>query len=112
MSVLETLGKHVSHFEIPHGQDKKSSDFVTGRDESSTFIMTGKGYTRDGINNGEILHQFKDHEDGQGFDVKLVIWFPAACEDELFEGHRQHLAVEFRNWLVAAFDELKGNASP
>ncbi|KAK4035119.1 hypothetical protein C8A01DRAFT_18173, partial [Parachaetomium inaequale] len=107
MVVVETLGRHVSHLEIAHSQDNKSSELVTGRDDSSTFIMTGKGYTRDGTNTGEVLHQFKDHEDGGGFDVSLGIWFPAACEDELLEGHRQNLAVEFRNWLVAAYEELK-----
>ena len=54
----------------------------------------------DGTIIGHALHQFR--ETGAGFDALLVIYFPAAAPDDLVEGHRQHLAVEFTNWITAA----------
>ncbi|MGD0609084.1 MAG: hypothetical protein ABSA53_36585 [Streptosporangiaceae bacterium] len=33
-------------------------------------------------------------------------YFPAAAPEEFIEGHRQHLAVEFTNWIVSAAESL------
>ncbi|KAE8327064.1 hypothetical protein BDV39DRAFT_215249 [Aspergillus sergii] len=105
-TVVETLGSHISYFTISNHGSQSPTDRVSGRDTSYPYTMVGRGYTKSGVNNGEILHQFRDHEDGQGFDAKLAIWFPAAVEDELLETHRQHLAVEFRNFARAAREDL------
>lgn len=51
---------------------------------------------------GRVLTQFGDTADG--FNANLTCYFPAACPEAIVEQHRQHLAVEFRNWIVAAAD--------
>ena len=102
--VLETLGDKVSQFTLV--DDGIAAKFVTD-DPSYPVKFTGRCHTEGGIHIGEVYHQFKDHEDGQGFDADLAIYFPAACEDDLIETHRQHLLVEFSNWMQAAYDALK-----
>lgn len=101
--VLETLGSHVSYFVIPALAGQESSPFVTNRDESFPITMIGRGQSADGTMQGKVLHQFRNHVDSTGFDARLSIWFPAACEEDLFETHRRHLAVEFSNWVHAAY---------
>jgi hypothetical protein len=41
-----------------------------------------------------------------GFDALLAIYFPGAAPEEFIEGHRQHLAVEFTNWITTAAESL------
>lgn len=104
LSTLETLGDRVTHFNLV--DDGTASDFV---EEMSTHPtkQTGKGYTESGVHMLEVYHQFKDHEDGKGFDVDLAVYFPAACEKDLIETHRRHLLVEFSNWFQDAYTGLK-----
>lgn len=52
----------------------------------------------------ELYHQFRDHADGQGFDVDLAIYFPVGAGEDVVECHRQHLLVEFSNWSKQAFE--------
>lgn len=104
MSVLETLGDKVSQFSLDF--DVTGADFVSD-DPTYPTKMTGRGYIEGGIQIVELYHQFKDHEDGGGFNADLAIYFPAACGNELIETHRQHLLVEFSNWLEQAYKALK-----
>jgi hypothetical protein len=78
-------------------------DFV---EDEPTFPtkMTGRGYLEDGTQIMELYHQFRDHADGQGFDVDLAIYFPVAAGEDVVECHRQHLLVEFSNWSKQAFE--------
>ena len=62
------------------------------------------GQTPDGTTIGHALHQFRETTDG--FDALLAIYFPAAAPEEFIEGHRQHLAVEFTNWITGAAESL------
>ena len=62
--------------------------------------MAGNLTLPDGTIIGHALHQFQETE--TGFDALLAIYFPAAAPEDLIEGHRQHLAVEFTNWITAA----------
>jgi len=54
---------------------------------------------------GRMLTQFGDT--AEGFNASLTAYFPTACPEDVFEHHRQHLAVEFRNWIVAAASEVR-----
>jgi uncharacterized protein len=54
----------------------------------------------DGTVVGRMLTQFGDTDDG--FTASLTVYFPVTCPEALFEHHRQHLAVEFSNWIHAA----------
>lgn len=104
---IENLGPWVSYMELVDLQvNGPSSEFVK-RDPAFPLYMTGKGYTSSGKWAIEVCHQFKNNANGSGFDVKLGIWFPASCEEELIEAHRQHFLVEFSNWLKAAAKDLR-----
>ncbi|KAJ5761351.1 hypothetical protein N7533_003390 [Penicillium manginii] len=101
MTVLETLGEKPTLFTLAF--DVSPPDFV---EDEPTFPtkMTGRGYLEDGTQIMELYHQFRDHADGQGFDVDLAIYFPVAAGEDVVECHRQHLLVEFSNWSKQAFE--------
>lgn len=101
MTVLETLGEKPTLFTLAF--DVSPPNFV--QDEPTfTKKMTARGYLEDGTQIMELYHQFRDHADGQGFDVDLAIYFPVAAGEDVVECHRQHLLVEFSNWSKQAFE--------
>ncbi|KAJ5747333.1 uncharacterized protein N7511_009029 [Penicillium nucicola] len=103
MTVLETLGEKPTLFTLAF--DVEAADFV--QDEPTfTTKMTGRGYLEDGSQIMELYHQFRDHEDSQGFDVDLAIYFPTGAGEDVVECHRQHLLVEFSNWSKQAFEAI------
>ena len=104
MTVLETLGDKPTMFSLVF--DVASADFVED-DPTFPIKMSARGFIEGGIQVMELYHQFKDHPDGQGFDVNLAIYFPAACGEEVVECHRQHLLVEFSNWSKQAYEACK-----
>ena len=65
--------------------------------------MAGTVALADGTTIGHALHQVRETTDG--FDALLAIYFPAAAPEEFIEG-RQHLAVEFTNWIIGAAESL------
>ncbi|KAJ5861943.1 uncharacterized protein N7529_009253 [Penicillium soppii] len=104
--VIENLGPWVSRFFIkfePASQPFQLRDMY----EDFPLRLTGYGHTDDGSINGYVLHQFRPHAEGSGFDVNLCIYFPASAPEILFEQHRQHLVVEFTNWTRRCYRELK-----
>ena len=104
MTVLETLGEKPTLFTLAF--DVPAPDFVQ---DVSTFTtkMTARGYLEDGTQIMELYHQFRDHADGQGFDVDLAIYFPVAAGDGVVECHCQHLLVVFSNWSKQAFEAFQ-----
>lgn len=99
--VLETLGDKVSRFWLKFYYDK-AADFVADLPDHPRK-MIGRGCTEAGVPMVEVCHQFRDHEDKEGFDVDLAVYFPSTCEEDLRETHRRHLMVEFRNWFEQAY---------
>ena len=59
----------------------------------------------DGTLLGRMLTQFGDT--AGGFAASLTVYLPVECPEDVFEHHRQHLAVEFRNWIVAAAAQVQ-----
>ena len=110
LGVCETLGDKVSWFLLK--DDGTKSAFVKDDPQMPTKF-TGRGYLggEDGMQIVETYHQFRDHEDDGGFDADLAVYFPAACEDELVECHRQHLLVEFTNWFRDCHKALRVDTS-
>ncbi|KAL3442784.1 hypothetical protein BJX65DRAFT_321162 [Aspergillus insuetus] len=104
MTVLETLGERPTLFSLAFGLAR--ADFVQD-DETFTTKMTARGFIEGDIQIMELYHQFRDHEDGHGFDVDLAIYFPAACGEDVVECHRQHLLVEFSNWSRQAYEVVR-----
>lgn len=96
-SVVENIGPHVASFTITFtGEEEAAGELLP----DYPIRMVGHAQLGDGTVTMRVLHQFKDTD--TGLDAHLTIFFPAACPEELFEQHRQHLAVEFGNWLTAA----------
>jgi hypothetical protein len=95
--VVENLGPYITDFRIAYiSEDQTIGELVP----DYPIRLAGTVALPDGTLIGHALHQFRDT--GTGFDALLVIYFPAAAPDDLIEGHRQHLAVEFTNWITAA----------
>lgn len=66
----------------------------------ATAVLAANG-ERIGI---RAMYQFRDTEDG--FEAKLLIQFPDHAPEELVQGHKMHLAIEFNNWIEAARQSL------
>jgi uncharacterized protein len=99
--VVENLSRYISDFYITFtGEDQA----VVNLAPEYPIRMVGTVALADGTTIGHCLHQFRETEDG--FDALLAIYFPAAAPEEFIEGHRQHLAVEFTNWIIGAAESL------
>ncbi|KAL2788227.1 hypothetical protein BJX66DRAFT_327314 [Aspergillus keveii] len=99
----EKLAAHPEHWVVrPAGAPQTMTVLETLGERPTLFLLAF------GLPRAEFLyHQFRDHEDGQGFDVDLAIYFPAACGEDVVECHRQHLLVEFSNWSRQAYEAVK-----
>jgi uncharacterized protein len=99
--VVENLSRHISDFYITFtGEDQAIAEL----NPDYPARMAGTVALADGTTIGHALHQFRETTDG--FDALLAIYFPAAAPEEFIEGHRQHLAVEFTNWITGAAESL------
>lgn len=99
--VVENLSRYISDFYITFtGEDQAVAELAP----DYPARMVGTVALADGTTIGHALHQFRETTDG--FDALLAIYFPAAAPEEFIEGHRQHLAVEFTNWIVGAAESL------
>jgi hypothetical protein len=99
--VVENLGRYISDFYITFtGEDQAVAELAA----DYPTRMVGTVALADGTTIGHALHQFRETTDG--FDALLAIYFPADAPEEFIEGHRQHLAVEFTNWIVGAAESL------
>ena len=99
--VVENLGRYISDFYITFtSEDQAVAELAPGYPTR----MAGTVALADGTTIGHALHQFRETTDG--FDALLAIYFPAATPEEFIEGHRQHLAVEFTNWITGAGESL------
>lgn len=104
VTVVEQLGTHICHIELP-AYDATMSWAAETADEmlpESQYPIRRIAPIRlpDGTLVGRLLHQFGDTD--EGFNANLTVYFPVSCPEDFFEEHRQHLAVEFRNWITAA----------
>lgn len=97
--VIETLGAwgRPVHFTIDFNRDVKDMVTPEAFDDEYPVRMLGAGSVAPGVDAGVVVHQFADTEDG--FKIKLAIYYPAAADPAMVEGHRSHLALEFTNWV-------------
>jgi uncharacterized protein len=104
VTIVEQLGSLVSLIKLPAYDGAATWDASVVSEllpESEyQFRRLGRMTLTDGTLVGRMLTQFGDT--AQGFNASLTAYLPAACPEETFEHHRQHLAVEFRNWILAA----------
>lgn len=106
--VVENLGPHITDSRVIFTDEDHA---VVAPDPNYPHRVVADIRLPNGTLVGHALHQFR--ETSAGFDVLLGIYLPEAAPEELAEGHRQHLAVEFTNWIVDAGALLgRGNSSP
>lgn len=74
-------------------------------DEDTSFAMVGYTHLAHDDFDTKIvgMHQFKECEDG--LEVKLGVFLPKAAPQEMLEGHKWHLMVEFNNCLKLAAEK-------
>lgn len=102
--LIENLGPYIHHHHMHFTTDADAIDELL---EDYPIRMVGHGTQLDGTVSGHILHHFRETD--EGFDARLAVYFPTAVPEEIIEGHRQHLAVEFTNWVAAAAATLGRN---
>ena len=104
VSVVERLGLHASRVLLP-----AFGKAVSWTADTASHLLPESQYPfrriaditlGDGTIVGRMLNQFGDTD--EGFTAHITAFFPAACPEEFFEHHRQHIAVEFANWIKAA----------
>jgi hypothetical protein len=71
---VETIGKYVTYAVLP--ALSANGDSEQDRDLSYPAAMIGNVYMQNGSLVAEVLYQFRDHEDGVGFDALLSASFP------------------------------------
>jgi hypothetical protein len=111
VTVVERLGLHASRVLLP-AFDKAPN----WTEDTAPYLLPEAEYPfrriadislADGTVVGRMLNQFGDTD--EGFRANITAFFPTACPEEFFEHHRQHIAVEFSNWITTAAAGL-GNA--
>ncbi|WP_109509766.1 hypothetical protein [Nocardioides speluncae] len=77
------------------------ADLVTPVDPEFPLVLAGVARSRSGRAIGGVRHQFRPTDDG--FHARLAVEFPILTPPYLIQQHCLHLAVEFTNWIEAAF---------
>ena len=107
VKIVEMVGAHVCEIRLPIYEGAATWDDAIVEEvlpEADYPVRRIATLTLpDGTFMGRMFTQFGDT--AEGFNVSLMAYFPAACPEDVFEHHRQHLAVEFRNWILAAAAE-------
>lgn len=100
--IIETIGGHVGRVRIEPGATLP--DFVNEEYGDPTYRtkLTGTAYLDDGSLFFHLFQELRDSEDG--CDFRLRILYPAASPQSLLDEHSEHLAVEFRSFLTAAYE--------
>ncbi|MGX6605001.1 hypothetical protein ACWKSP_23145 [Micromonosporaceae bacterium Da 78-11] len=104
VTVVENLGPYVSRVLLPgYGVAATWAEEAINEllpEADFPFRRLADLSLPDGTVVGRVLNQFGDTD--EGFTAHLTCYFPVECADEFVEHHREHLAVEFRNWITAA----------
>lgn len=77
---------------------------VVAPDPDYPTHLVAKGFTRAGDFITAGMHQFRTTS--EGFEAKLALYFGGAIPDHNVHHHREHLAVEHRNWYQFALEKL------
>lgn len=77
-------------------------------DKDTTFAMTGYTHLMHDDSDTKLIgmHQFKDK--GNDLAVRLGVFLPKTAPQEMLEGHKWHLMVEFNNCLHLAAEQRVG----
>lgn len=102
--VIETLGSYPTNASVCKVDEMPQ--FVLDAADPSYWSSKYSGVKlEDGTIWAYGLTEYRDTEDGA--DMRLHVWWPDACPDVYFEDHARHFAVEYRNFIHMAYDDLK-----
>lgn len=102
MGIVETIGGHICRVRVD--AEAELPDFVWQYgDPSYETKLPVTGYLDDGTAFFYGLQEL--HDTAEGCDFRFRILFPAASPQLLIDEHTEHLAIEFRHWIGAAFDK-------
>ncbi|MFC4760858.1 hypothetical protein [Fructobacillus durionis] len=103
-TIVETFGmyKDPSYLHLVPG---KGMARPIQPDADTDMVMIGKTLLAHNMADTKIIgmHQFKGKKNG--LHVKLGVFLPQSAPDEILEGHKWHLMVEFNNGLHIAKDK-------
>ena len=112
-TVLETLGEHVSLFDLQ--MMAEPADCVAIRDpDTYPIALNGAAVLADGTKMGYACHQFRNVSSlggVGGLEAYLAGFLPQTVEDVVVETQQHHLTVEWSNWIRAAHADLVASAS-
>ena len=101
IGIVETIGQHICRVRIDNAAEVP--DFVREYgDPTYDKKLPVTCYLNDGTLFFYGFQELRDSEDGCEFRFRIL--FPAASPQLLFDEHTEHLAIEFRSWIAAAFE--------
>lgn len=101
IGIVETIGQHVCRVRIDNTVEVPQFVRDYG-DPTYDKKLPVTCYLDDGT---VFFYGFQElHDTEAGCDFKIRIIFPAASPQILFDEHTEHLAIEFRSWIVAAIE--------
>ncbi|TDD95841.1 hypothetical protein [Actinomadura rubrisoli] len=95
--LVETIGGHTTRFKVALGRELPPPVRAYADPSYPLTLGTASFTLDDGTPVAYALHQARDTDTGA--DVALRIIYPSAAPDSMIEGHCEHLAIEFRNWI-------------
>ena len=100
---IETMGMYGNPVEAVITSDPNVTLPIKTED-GFRLMMAGHCKLSDGTDTHVIAaHQVKPNENG--FELKLMVFFPQSTPKELVDGHKIHLALEFLDALQTAYKE-------
>lgn len=100
--IIEVIGEHMARIRVEVTSDVPSFVMDYGHPDYPIKKPT-IGQLDDGTVLFHILHEFRDRE--HGCDCILRLLFPVAAPQVFFDDHAEHLSIEFRSFLRAAFND-------
>lgn len=98
VGIVETIGQHICRVRIDNTVEVPQ--FVRGYGDSTyDKKLPVTCYLDDGTVFFYGFQELRDTEHGCDFRFRII--FPAASPQILFDEHTEHLAIEFRSWIVA-----------
>lgn len=94
--VIETCGNLIvpADFMISYNDEK---GLRSKRDAAYPEQSAGTAFTRDGVPEGGVRHQFQPTADG--FHARLLVEFPSVMPEGVVRNHEMHLCCEFSHWV-------------
>lgn len=101
IGIVETIGQHICRVRMDNVVEVP--DFVQEYgDPTFEKKLPVTCYLDDGTLFFYGFQELRDSADGCDFRFRIL--FPAASPQILFDEHTEHLAIEFRSWITAAFE--------